>query len=473
MLRARRDSRRRRRRPGLALLLLLLGLLAAAPSARAEDATLADAWAYWEERPYLAIDARLLVAVGAPGDRVYQDSLIATIRAQRAMTAPDESVRAAEQATLDRMTAEALGIASDGWGAGLLAWLGPAAVVAAAGGALVWRRRRSRPAMAPARPAPARRERPPDPPRAEASVRREAAASPTAPRVERERPAAPAEPARAAPRAERAPAPAADDGLGLLGDTGLPAGPGAPSGADVDEHALELAPADEDAAPALGEPGAAFQLDTTFDGELVPPEGLHEDGAAARAEAEAPEPPRDAPWILEDTATRLPPVPESAAGPGESARPEPPPVADLDLLALDLAEAAPSLPRFTKLEVKEAAPRELREHELALGFPDGRLARLALAKIEAIALVEIAGGDGGALLLDLALDWRAVTEGGALRVVRLRSPARGPAADALRLLAEELAARSGAAVLTPGSDGAPPRFDDADRYARDVLLVAT
>lgn len=443
MLRAARHSRRRSRHRLALVAWAVLGVTAAVAAARpaaAEDATLADAWAYWEERPYLAIDARLLVAVGAPGARVHQDSLVETIRSQRDARPPDASVQADEQATLDRMTAEALGIDEGGGGAGAWPWLAGGAVILA-GGALFARMRRRAGARAPASRAPARGARTRD--AAVAGVARPAcAAEPTPIRVEAPplQPAGPAEPIA----------------LGDLTEALTIAVPGVASAADLDERALDLGTADDESGPAASipppDPGGELALDTGFDGELVPPDDAAPDDA----------PPSDAPWILPDeTGTQLPPLAEPA--------PPAPQASYGD--TVDLDAIVPALPRFTKLEVKEASLRELRESEIALGFPDGRLAKLALAKIEAIALVEIAGGGEACLVLDLALDWRALSEGGALRVVRLRSAASGAPAESLRLLAEELTLRSGAPLLSPGADGAVQGFGDLAHYAREVLLV--
>jgi membrane associated rhomboid family serine protease len=166
----------------------------------------------------------------------------------------------------------------------------------------------------------------------------------------------------------------------------------------------------------------------------------------------------------------------SEAAPEDGRLPGDGPTSDgAQLDGLDLgASFAAALPRFSKLEAMEAVVRELRESELALTLVGrDRAVTLAFGKIEAVSLVEIAGPRAPSLVLDLALSWHALAEGGALRVVRLRGEPGATRVDApLRLLAEELARRSGAACLTPAPQGGEtPRFEDLAAYAREVLLV--
>jgi membrane associated rhomboid family serine protease len=296
------------------------------------------------------------------------------------------------------------------------------------------------------------------------AVRRTADVPPGAPPAPRARPQATSTPPPATPVVrDAAPAPAEDppwmltdaiepDAVDLEAVAAAEAAPGAPAPApgaaweDMDARAVDFDASEGSAVQGLELAGEPF---VTHGDE--PPEAAARDVAVERAAPEEPAPP-----VLEL--------------PGDLS------IHDDGLdLGSDLA-AATALPRFAKLETTSAVVRELRETEIALTIVGrDRAVTLTFSKIQAIALAEIASGGSSHLVLDLALSWSALAEGGTLRVVRLRGEA-GPAGTGvsapLRLLAEEISQRSGAAALTPAVNGGDtPRFQDLALYEREILLV--
>lgn len=136
------------------------------------------------------------------------------------------------------------------------------------------------------------------------------------------------------------------------------------------------------------------------------------------------------------------------------------------------------------LKVVEVVPLGLEQDALLIERSGGVRSRFAYEKIDAVAVAVVLGlAERPVLLVDLMLNWSEL-EGGPLKLVRLRSdrfdvrdlaPSAERPADAFRILAEQLLARSGAAAL-PDRDAARGqpfrRYDDLDTYQRDVLGVA-
>ena len=210
------------------------------------------------------------------------------------------------------------------------------------------------------------------------------------------------------------------------------------------------------------------------------------DGKRARLEALVAELAREA-----DRAVHPPEQAPAAAG----ARPAAPPppsarapaqpaggVEDFSELVVEETVTAFAPPtRFSGVKVMEAVPVELTKRSIELQMSNGRHARLDHPKIQAVAVAEVAGlASQPVFLIDLALNWHE-SDGGPLRVVRLRSDrfeAPGFACgdpQVLRSFLAELLTRSGAVPL-PDPEAVlrgPFRFfDDLDTYQRNVLQVA-
>lgn len=153
-----------------------------------------------------------------------------------------------------------------------------------------------------------------------------------------------------------------------------------------------------------------------------------------------------------------------------------------ELVIEETLEAVDRPVRFGELKVMQAAPLGLTEDGVRLAVDGGRRAMLAYGKIQAMAVAEVAMGDGSRTWIDLALNWE---EPGAavLRVVRLRADHFEPddlaneitGPQTLRGLLAQLLSRSGALPL-PNLDGAlgdPLHiFEDEATYLREVLGVA-
>jgi membrane associated rhomboid family serine protease len=145
--------------------------------------------------------------------------------------------------------------------------------------------------------------------------------------------------------------------------------------------------------------------------------------------------------------------------------------------------AAARVPRFSGLEVLEAAPVAVGERALDLVQPCGTRARLSFAGIQAIAVAAVRGmGPKPVLLIDLAANWLSLGEE-TLRIVRLRSdrfdpmallPGSGGSLAAMRRLIEVLLERS-AAVALPDREAALGRpfshFEGLASYERELLEV--
>jgi membrane associated rhomboid family serine protease len=145
--------------------------------------------------------------------------------------------------------------------------------------------------------------------------------------------------------------------------------------------------------------------------------------------------------------------------------------------------ASPGEPGPRALEVVEAVPLELAEEGLRVEVEGVGKKRLRYQAVGAIGVGAVRGLAGDAVILvDLVLDWGA---GGRdpLRLVRLRSDrfdarrcmrAGESSAEGLRLLIEELLARTGAVPLPDASSarGVPfARFADLRSYEREVLRL--
>jgi hypothetical protein len=144
-------------------------------------------------------------------------------------------------------------------------------------------------------------------------------------------------------------------------------------------------------------------------------------------------------------------------------------------------EALAPASRFSDIKVTEAMPTRLRDDGLALLLPAGRKARIDYAKIEALAVAEVAGLAAYPVwIIDLALNWRTSDEP-LLRVIRLRSDGfdarmlvdtAADEADALRHFLAALLARSGAMALPDAESAAGSRvrrFASPEAYQREVL----
>jgi len=180
-------------------------------------------------------------------------------------------------------------------------------------------------------------------------------------------------------------------------------------------------------------------------------------------------------------------VPEEERAPAVEVAPEAPVVALAPAMAeaavAEALEAAAPAARFADIKPTEGMPTTLQEEGVALQLLGGRKARLEYAKIEAVAVAEVAGlAAGPVIVIDLVLNW---SERGdrALHVLRLRSDGFDPrmmiegsidASEAFRAFLSELLARSHAVPL-PDPDSAlglkVSAFDSLEAYQREVLQV--
>lgn len=162
---------------------------------------------------------------------------------------------------------------------------------------------------------------------------------------------------------------------------------------------------------------------------------------------------------------------------------EPEPV-DVPGAAVDDAlDALAPATRFAGVKVMEGAPRAFDDEGLVLITPDERRGRVEYAKVQAIAVAEVAGlAVHPVVLVDLLLNWSAEGDT-SLRLVRLRSDGFDPRAlmpdaedptAAFRATLGELLERTGAVPL-PDPDAAlglcTPHFDSLAAYQREVLQV--
>jgi hypothetical protein len=146
-----------------------------------------------------------------------------------------------------------------------------------------------------------------------------------------------------------------------------------------------------------------------------------------------------------------------------------------EVLVEATVEAFAPATRFAGVKSMEVAPRELAEYTVELRMDDGRHGRIEYAKVQAVAVAEVAGlAAKPVLLIDLVINW-SDDDGGMLRVLRLRGDRfgeqAGEPADPRAFLAQ-LLARSEAVPL-PDAEAAlghPFRFyGDLDSYQREVL----
>jgi len=214
---------------------------------------------------------------------------------------------------------------------------------------------------------------------------------------------------------------------------------------DLGAGEAELTPVPE--GPDLGAPGAAsdmFDLDAEDLGGVAEPLELRPPAGSGRSGSLAPEP-----------AVEEPPADEAPK-----------------------REAPPRRP----LRVVPAVPLGLDATHLSLDVEGRGRSRLALDRIDAVAVAGIGGlstTGKAVLLLDLCLNWRG---DGALQIVRMRSDAFDPRTlveaersplKALRAFAAQLVAQSRAAALPGDADPEAPFkiFSDLARYQREVLSV--
>ncbi|HEY5656321.1 MAG TPA: hypothetical protein VIY27_00885 [Myxococcota bacterium] len=153
--------------------------------------------------------------------------------------------------------------------------------------------------------------------------------------------------------------------------------------------------------------------------------------------------------------------------------------------AAEALEAHVPAARFVDIKVSEGEPESLLDGALALTLPDGRKARLAYAKIEALAAAEVRGlAIHPVVVVDLVLNWKESGES-VLRVLRMRSDAfdaralgmpQTDAIGAFRAFLSALLSRSNAIPLPDieSARGVHLRaFESLDAYQREVLQVAS
>jgi tetratricopeptide (TPR) repeat protein len=141
--------------------------------------------------------------------------------------------------------------------------------------------------------------------------------------------------------------------------------------------------------------------------------------------------------------------------------------------------------RFVDIKVNEGVPESLLEEAMALELPDRRKARLAYAKIEALAVAEVRGlAIHPVVLVDVVLNWKESGEP-VLRVLRMRSdafdartlePAESGEVEAFRAFLAELLTRSNAIPLPDleSAQGVHLRaFESLEAYHREVLQIAS
>ena len=156
-----------------------------------------------------------------------------------------------------------------------------------------------------------------------------------------------------------------------------------------------------------------------------------------------------------------------------------------DCAAADALETHAPLSRFIDIKVSEGVPEGLLEEAMALELPDGRKARLAYAKIEALAVAEVRGlAIHPVVLVDVVLNWKESGES-VLRVLRMRSDAfdartlesaETGEVEAFRAFLAELLTRSNAIPL-PDFESARGvhlhGFESLEAYQLEVLQVAS
>jgi hypothetical protein len=156
-----------------------------------------------------------------------------------------------------------------------------------------------------------------------------------------------------------------------------------------------------------------------------------------------------------------------------------------DRAAADALEVHAPLCRFIEIKASEGVPEGLLENALALELPDGRKARLAYAKIEAVAVAEVRDlAIHPVVLVDVLLNWKESGES-VLRVLRMRSdafdartlePAETGEVEAFRAFLTKLLTRSNAIPL-PDIESARGvhlhGFESLEAYQREVLQVAS
>jgi hypothetical protein len=235
------------------------------------------------------------------------------------------------------------------------------------------------------------------------------------------------------------------------------------------------APATRPGAPAR--PAAA----TAQAAHPAAPQPARSAPAATRPAASAPRPPVPRPPAARPLAARSATAP--AAPIAEPAAPDPGSAEDFAEVLIDetvqqaveaTVEAFAPAIRFSSVKAVDAVPRELADYAVELRMDDGRNARIAYAKIQAVAVAEVAGlGTGPVVVIDLVLNW-SDDDGGPLRVVRLRGDrfdAEVGVTDPRAFLARLLAHVEAPALPDSGSAlGHPFRsYRDLDSYQREVL----
>jgi hypothetical protein len=179
-----------------------------------------------------------------------------------------------------------------------------------------------------------------------------------------------------------------------------------------------------------------------------------------------------------ESAERLQPAEPQAAAPALSAE-------QVERAAADTLEAQAPACRFIEIKLSLGVPEGLPEDGMALALPDGRKARLAYDKIEALAVTEVRGlAIHPVVVVDVVLNWK---ESGAsvLRVLRMRSdafnalalkPDEGDEIEAFRAFLADLLTRSNAIPL-PDIESARGMhlhdFESLEAYQREVLQVAS
>lgn len=141
--------------------------------------------------------------------------------------------------------------------------------------------------------------------------------------------------------------------------------------------------------------------------------------------------------------------------------------------------------RFSGVKVTDATPLALVDGALSIALEGGRKGRLALAKIDGVALAAVRGlAARPVILVDLLVGYRSL-QGGELRCVRLRSDRFDPRAlalgerdplTALRAFVAAIVEQSGAAPLgaaDPARSDALVPYADLASYERELLEVGS
>jgi hypothetical protein len=198
--------------------------------------------------------------------------------------------------------------------------------------------------------------------------------------------------------------------------------------------------------------------------------------AAAAAEASAAAEPAQSGEA--ESAERPQPARPQAAAPALSA-------VQVERAAADALELHAPACRFIEIKLSVGVPEGLLEDGMALALPDGRKARLAYDKIEALAVAQVRGlAIHPVVVVDAVLNWK---ESGAsvLRVLRMRSdafnalalkPDEADAIEAFRAFLADLLTRSNGIPLPDfeSARGVHLRdFESLEAYQREVLQVAS